>query len=60
MNTAIVNDVKGKLGQQLLVKGLVTIDQLDIGLTEQKKNGRLLGEVLVGLGFVSESIRRDV
>jgi len=60
MNAPIAIDVKGKLGQQLLAKGLITIDQLDIGLTEQKKNGRLLGEVLVGLGFVSESIMRDV
>ncbi|RKZ61678.1 MAG: secretion system protein E, partial [Gammaproteobacteria bacterium] len=30
------------------------------GLTEQKKNGHLLGEILVSLGFVSESIMRDV
>jgi len=52
--------VKKKLGQQLLEKGLVTVDQLDIALTEKKKNGRLLGEILVGLGFVSESIMRDV
>jgi len=59
MNESSVIDVKIKLGQQLLDKGLVSIDQLDIGLTEQKKNGRLLGEVLVGLGFVSESVMRD-
>ena len=60
MNAPKVIDVKRKLGQQLLEKGLITIDQLDIALTEQKKNGRQLGEVLVGLGFVSESIMRDV
>ena len=60
MNAPTVIDVKAKLGQQLLETGLVTVDQLDIGLTEQKKNGRMLGEVLVGLGFVSESIMRDV
>ena len=60
MNAPNVIDVKRKLGQQLLEKGLITVDQLDIALTEQKKNGRQLGEVLVGLGFVSESIMRDV
>jgi len=60
MNAPNIIDVKRKLGQQLIEKGLITIDQLDIALTEQKKNGRLLGEVLVGLGFVSESIMRDV
>ena len=60
MNAPTAIDIKEKLGQQLLEKGLVTFDQLDIALTEQKKNGRLLGEVLVDLGFVSESIMRDV
>ncbi len=60
MNAPDVVDIKEKLGQQLLAKGLISIDQLDIALTEQKKNGRLLGEILVGLGFVSESVMRDV
>jgi type II secretory ATPase GspE/PulE/Tfp pilus assembly ATPase PilB-like protein len=59
MNAPSLINVKKKLGQQLLEKGLITIDQLEIGLTEQKKNGRLLGEVLVALGFVSESVMRD-
>ena len=59
MNAPNVINLKEKLGQQLLEKGLISIDQLDIALTEQKKNGRLLGEVLVGLGFVSESVMRD-
>jgi len=59
MNAPNVIDMKEKLGQQLLKKGLISVDQLDIALTEQKKNGRLLGEVLVGLGFVSESVMRD-
>ena len=59
MNAPNVIDIKTKLGHRLLDKGLVTIDHLEIALTEQKKNGRLLGEVLVGLGFVSESIMRD-
>ena len=59
MNAPNILNVKKKLGQQLLEKGLISVDQLDIGLTEQKKNGRLLGEVLVALGFVSESVMRD-
>jgi general secretion pathway protein E/type IV pilus assembly protein PilB len=59
MNAPGTINVKEKLGQQLIKKGLISVDQLDIALTEQKKNGRLLGEVLVGLGFVSESVMRD-
>jgi type IV pilus assembly protein PilB len=60
MNAPTVKKSKRKIGQQLIEKGLISADQLDIGLTEQKKNGRLIGEVLVGLGFVSESVMRDV
>ncbi len=50
---------KTRLGEQLIEKGLATVDQVDIALTEQKKSGRLLGELLVSLGFVSESVMRD-
>ena len=51
---------KKKLGEQLVEKGLATVDQVEIALTEQKKNGRLIGEILVSLGFISESIMRDM
>ena len=51
---------KLRIGQQLIQKGLISVDQLDIALTEQKKKGGLLGEILVGLGFVSESVMRDM
>ncbi len=51
---------KTRLGEELVATGLATQDQIDIGLTEQKKSGKMLGEVLVELGFVSESVMRDV
>ena len=51
---------KTRLGEELVAAGLATQDQIDIGLTEQKKSGKMLGEVLVELGFVSESVMRDV
>ena len=60
MNVAAHTGRKKRLGEELIAKGLVTADQLEIALTEQKKSGRLVGEILVGLGFVSESIMRDV
>jgi len=50
---------KKRLGEELLSKGLVTTDQIEIGLIEQKKTGKRLGEVLVSLGFVTEAILRD-
>ena len=60
MDALNTNTEKLKIGQQLLGKGLISADQLDIALTEQKKKGGLLGEILVGLGFVSESVMRDM
>lgn len=59
MNAPSPKPGKTLIGQQLLGMGLISLDQLEIGLTEQKKNGKLIGEVLVGLGFVSESVMRD-
>lgn len=54
------NPPKKKMGDQLIEKGLVTKDQIDIALSEQKKTGFALGRLLVELGFVSESVIRDM
>lgn len=51
---------KKRLGDQLIEKGIVTSDQVAIAITEQKKSGKPLGQTLVDLGFVSESIMRDM
>jgi hypothetical protein len=55
-----MNAPKKRLGDQLIDRGLVTNDQISIAMTEQKKHGKPLGQVLVDLGFVSEAIMRDV
>src|SRR5438045_6860454 len=47
------------LGQTLLAKGIVSQDQLNIALTEQKRFKAPLGKVLVMLGFVTEATIRD-
>ncbi|SFN97111.1 type IV pilus assembly protein PilB [Formivibrio citricus] len=47
------------LGTQLVAMGLVTQDQLNIALREQRHTGTLLGKTLVSLGFVSEAVLRD-
>ncbi|MBN2468265.1 MAG: type II/IV secretion system protein [Deltaproteobacteria bacterium] len=44
-----------KLGDRLLDKGLITPEQLKIALEIQKTTSRLLGQVLVDLGFVDEN-----
>ncbi len=44
-----------RLGDLLIKEGLITKDQLDKALTEQKQNGTRLGYSLVKLGFVQET-----
>jgi type IV pilus assembly protein PilB len=43
-----------RLGDLLIDVGLVSKEQLEMALEEQKKSGEKLGEVLVGKGFVTE------
>ena len=43
-----------KLGELLVERGLVTKDQLELALADQKKSGGLLGEILVGWGYTTE------
>ena len=45
-----------RLGEILIDEGVITEDQLNIALTEQKKVHEPLGKLLVGLGFATESI----
>ncbi|MDG6773940.1 ATPase, T2SS/T4P/T4SS family [Thiomicrorhabdus sp. ZW0627] len=44
----------GLLGQRLIADGKISPDQLEIALTEQRKTGKKLGEVLFRLGFLTE------
>ena len=41
------------LGALLLREGLITPEQLELGLMEQEGSGRRLGEILVSFGWVS-------
>ena len=49
-----------RLGDRLVAEGIISSDQLRIALTEQKKTGSKLGEVLIRLGFLSEETAREV
>jgi len=42
------------LGERLIDAGLVTADQLDLSLREQKRTGERIGETLINLGFVTQ------
>ena len=50
---------KLRMGESLVAQGLITVDQLRIGLKEQKLTGLPIGRQLVALGFVTESVIRD-
>lgn len=49
-----------RLGEKLKEKGLITQEQLDVALREQKSTGALLGEVLHNLGFVSQEAITEI
>ena len=48
-----------RLGDRLLQMGLVSSDQIQIGLLEQKKTGKQLGDALIALSFVTEEAMRE-
>ena len=51
----------GRLGERLVEDGSISADQLSIALTEHKRTGHKLGEILVSMGFVSvETVREMV
>ncbi|MDX1916178.1 MAG: ATPase, T2SS/T4P/T4SS family [Methylophilus sp.] len=51
---------KLRLGDLMVQQGLISQDQLRIALIEQDQNNLPLGKQLVRLGFVSESMVRDL
>jgi type II secretory ATPase GspE/PulE/Tfp pilus assembly ATPase PilB-like protein len=51
---------KNSLGEWMLAKGMITADQLDIALIEQRKSQLSLGQQLVRLHFVTDAMVRDV
>ncbi|MDO9192473.1 MAG: ATPase, T2SS/T4P/T4SS family, partial [Undibacterium sp.] len=47
------------LGKLLILKGVISEDQLRIALIEQKSTGIPLGKLLISLGFVTEATVRE-
>ncbi len=45
-----------RIGDRLVEQGLISIDQLNVALHEKKNTGKMLGQILVELGFISEAI----
>jgi general secretion pathway protein E/type IV pilus assembly protein PilB len=53
---ASAGDAKARLGERLLTQRLITEDQLQVALHEQRSTGAMLGAVLVDLGFITEQM----
>lgn len=49
-----LRDGRQKLGKLLLELGLISTEQLEVGLYYHKKTGSRLGESLIALGFIEE------
>lgn len=49
-------DPRGRIGERLVARGIITNEQLNVALQEKKISGKLLGQVLLELGFIEENI----
>ena len=58
--TAPAQPKRKLLGERLIEAGLVSQDQLDLALREQKRTGERIGEILVSLGFVTQELISSV
>jgi type IV pilus assembly protein PilB len=47
-------DPRGRMGDRLVAQGIITVEQLNVALQEKKISGKMLGQVLVELGFIDE------
>lgn len=47
---------RGRIGDRLVSMGIITADQLNVALQEKKISGKMLGEVLVDLGFIKDEV----
>jgi MSHA biogenesis protein MshE len=52
----MVRPQRVRLGELLVSQGLMTDEQLNSALEEQKRNGRKLGQVVMESGYVSEDV----
>ncbi len=58
---ALSSKPRRRIGEMLIDQRIITEDQLKIALIEQKKNpDQRLGKILINLGFVSETVIRDL
>lgn len=49
----VVESKNKRIGERLVEQGMINQDQLAVALHEKQKSGRMLGEILVDLGFIS-------
>ena len=54
-NHSVTNKKRERFGDELVAKGLITPDQLNVALQEQKVSDKMIGEIMVDLGFIEAS-----
>jgi general secretion pathway protein E/type IV pilus assembly protein PilB len=61
---AVVEEEKSRpklrLGEALIERGLISKDQLQVALTEQKNSKKMLGSILVDMSFITESVLSEI
>jgi type IV pilus assembly protein PilB len=54
--TPSIPSARPLLGTSLLQDGWITQEQLDLAIREGKRKGAMLGQILIGLGFITEKV----
>lgn len=52
VNNLALRNVGARIGDELIERGMITPDQLNVALQEKKQSDKMLGEILVELGFI--------
>jgi type IV pilus assembly protein PilB len=57
-NTTSFSNAKNKqrIGDRLVEAGIITVEQLNVAISEKKLSTKMIGQILVDLGFITESI----
>jgi general secretion pathway protein E/type IV pilus assembly protein PilB len=48
-----------RIGDRLVERGIITVDQLQVALHEKQRSTKLIGEILVDLGFLTAEVLSD-
>jgi len=56
----ILPSMRSRLGERLIAHGYISIEQLWLGILEQRHSGKRLGEILMARGWIDQAVLDSV